>query len=122
MSMILPLPSSPHCAPTTTLIDITINRPPLLDLKFDQFGIQDVLGSLNFLHHVVWDGIIYLEKGPRLAARFVAAQGHPGNVDMIIAQESPDLPHDAGHIAVGNQKAVALRGRLDVKIIDHDDT
>src|SRR3990172_97195 len=114
-STILPLPSSPHWAPTAT----SVATVPLLQL--DQRRRDHVRQVAQPLQHRLRRARVHVHEHRRLVPLAHQRELHARDVDARLAEDAPHVPHHAPPVVVLDQDGGALRDRLEHEVVDAHD-
>src|SRR5580698_1463472 len=139
ISTILPLPSSPHWAPTTATVFIADVQGGIAALRAASGRAHSVLrsssrGSSKFnlrcggnrrddlepFKDTGRNRTVHLEQAERGAADAVAPQFESGDIDPGFPEHRADSADDAGNVAIVQHQEVALGRRLDPIAVDPD--
>src|SRR3954470_23065942 len=111
-STIFPLPSSPHCAPTLTTLDmdrsLSWSEPHLLHLPHVGEAAQPV-------EHLGGRRDVHVDQRQRFPALAVARQGELRDVHLRLAERAPDVADDAGLVVVVQDEDRALGDRFQLE-------
>src|SRR5262249_51904080 len=111
MSTILPLPSSPHCTPTTIVVLIVASEA-------EQLRRDDVGRLAQLLQHGLGQGMIDVEERDGAPAPLLTAELQAGDVDAARAEERADPADDTWHVPIVQHQNVPLRHRLEVEAVE----
>src|SRR3972149_2361361 len=92
-----------------------------LRLQLDQAGEHDAGERAQGFQHRVGHGVVNADESDGFdatpeakaaggAAFFAPAEREGGDVDVVAAQQGPDLPNDAGDVAVAEKDEAAFEG------------
>src|SRR5262245_23358745 len=115
-STILPLPSSPHCAPTTTTLAIVRSS-----LESQGSCLTHLRQRLDGGEHRRRHRAIDLDQRDGIAARLVAAEMEGRDIDAAIAENGSEGADEARLVGIGDVEHVGAELGLHVDALDLDD-
>src|SRR5215510_2519491 len=113
-STTLPLPSSPHWVPITTVAGIRAPAPGCrsrssLASEHQHLRRDDRRKGAQLVEHVLGYALVDVDQRQRRPADLLPAELDPGDVDAALAEQRPDLTDDARDVAIVQHEDGALR-------------
>src|SRR3954468_9724896 len=96
-STIFPFPSSPHCAPTITPLDMDRS---LSWSEHHLVHLPHVGEAAQPLEHLGGRRHVHVDQRQRFPALAIARQGELRDVHLRLAESAPDVADDAGLVVV----------------------
>src|SRR5579875_1316466 len=135
-STIFPLPSSPHCVPTTAIVFITrsvtldnlleesdrvVNYSRKADISKTDRGCGGYRwDSFQTFDHRARHRLVHSDQAYRHSANSVSPEVKSSDVDAFASQYSAYGTHRAWHVPVMKHKEISFRNSLEAESVDTD--